>query len=249
MVPARPPRPARQPGAQLLRVERHARPLRRGAHHLRRLRELQLVVGPGRRRLLLAPLLLPPARPELGQPRGAAGDVQHRRLLARDGGRRAAPRRGAVPVRARRHELREPARDARGAEGAARPHRRALRRPHAARRGQPVARGRGRLLRRGRRVPHGLPLPAHAAHVHGGADGGPLPADRHPRPDAADRRRLPVGHLPAQPRRADPRDGHRRGARLHVPHLRRRPPGAHQPRHPPAAGPAARERPPRDRAR
>jgi maltose alpha-D-glucosyltransferase / alpha-amylase len=27
---------------------------------------------------------------------------------------------------------------------------------------------------------------------------------------------LPVGHLPAQPRRADPRDGHRRGARLHV---------------------------------
>ena len=32
----------------------------------------------------------------------------------------------------------------------------------------------------------------------------------------ADPRRLPVGDLPAQPRRADPRDGHRRGARLHV---------------------------------
>ena len=31
-----------------------------------------------------------------------------------------------------------------------------------------------------------------------------------------DPRRLPVGHLPAQPRRADARDGDRRRARLHV---------------------------------
>ena len=29
-------------------------------------------------------------------------------------------------------------------------------------------------------VPHGLPLPAHAAHVHGGSPGGPLPDRRHP---------------------------------------------------------------------
>ena len=35
-------------------------------------------------------------------------------------------------------------------------------------------------------------------------------------------RRLPVGAVPAQPRRADARDGHRRGARLHVPRLRAR---------------------------
>ncbi len=38
--------------------------------------------------------------------------------------------------------------------------------------------------------------------------------------------RVPVGAVPAQPRRADPRDGHRRGARLHVPRLRAGPPGA-----------------------
>ena len=35
-------------------------------------------------------------------------------------------------------------------------------------------------------------------------------------PDAGDPGELPVGHLPAQPRRADARDGQRRRARLHV---------------------------------
>ena len=42
-----------------------------------------------------------------------------------------------------------------------------LPRPRAARRGEPVAGGRRRVLRRRRRVPHGLPLPGHAAHLHG----------------------------------------------------------------------------------
>ena len=42
-----------------------------------------------------------------------------------------------------------------------------LRRPGAARRGEPVARRRRRVLRRRRRVPHGVPLPGDAAHVHG----------------------------------------------------------------------------------
>ena len=42
-------------------------------------------------------------------------------------------------------------------------------------------------------------------------------------------RDLPVGHLFAQPRRADPGDGHRRGTRLHVPGLRR---GSHRPDQP-----------------
>jgi maltose alpha-D-glucosyltransferase/alpha-amylase len=37
----------------------------------------------------------------------------------------------------------------------------------------------------GRRVPHGVPLPAHAAPVHVVADGGPVPGDRHPPADAA----------------------------------------------------------------
>ncbi len=46
------------------------------------------------------------------------------------------------------------------------------------------------------------------------------PDHRHPRADAADPGDVPVGDLPAQPRRADAGDGDRRGARLHVPRLR-----------------------------
>ena len=37
---------------------------------------VELDLGPDRRRVLLAPLLLPSARPELRQPRGAAGDAR-----------------------------------------------------------------------------------------------------------------------------------------------------------------------------
>ena len=47
--------------------------------------------------------------------------------------------------------------------------RRRLPEPHAARRGEPVAGRRAAVLRRRRRVPHGVPLPADAAHVHGAA--------------------------------------------------------------------------------
>ena len=53
--------------------------------------------------------------------------------------------------------------------------------PRAAGRGQPVAGRRRRVLRRRRRVPHGLPLPGHAAHVHGGAARGGQPDLRDPR--------------------------------------------------------------------
>ncbi len=168
------------------------------------------------------------------------GDV---RLLDEDGRGRPAARRHPVPLRARRHQLREPRRDARLPEGAAQAHRRQLPEPDVPGRGQPVARGRARVLRRGRRVPHGVPLPADAAPVHGDPDGGPLPDHRHPRADAGDPRRLPVGPVPAQPRRADARDGHRRGARLHVPGLRARAAGADQPGHPSPAGAAAGQRP------
>ena len=83
-------------------------------------------------------------------------------------------------------------------------------------RGQPVAGGRRGVLRRRRRVPHGVPLPGHAAHVHGHAPRGRDADLRDPRPHAGDPRQLPVGPVPAQPRRADARDGHGRGARLHV---------------------------------
>ena len=53
--------------------------------------------------------------------------------------------------------------------------RRALPRQGAAGGGQPVARGCGGVLRRRRRVPHVLPLPADAAHVHGPAPRGAPP--------------------------------------------------------------------------
>ncbi len=76
---------------------------------------------PVAKRLLLAPLLLAPAGPQLRQPerhpRGRARDA----LLARHGRRRHAPRRDPVSVRARRHQQRKPAGDARGAEIHTRP--------------------------------------------------------------------------------------------------------------------------------
>ena len=63
-----------------------------------------------------------------------------------------------------------------------------------------------------------------------------------------DPRQLPVGPVPAQPRRADARDGHRRGARLHVRGVREGPAHEDQRRHPPPARAAARQRPRRDGA-
>ena len=58
----------------------------------------------------------------------------------------------------------------------------------------------------------------------------------------------PVGALPAQSRRADRRDDHGRGTRLHVLGLRQRSADADQRRHPPAPGAAGREQPPPRRA-
>ena len=95
---------------------------------------------------------------------------------------RLPPGRRALPVRARRHQRREPARDARLPQAGAGRDRRQLPRPRAAGRGQPVAGGRRRVLRRRRRVPHGLPLPGHAAHVHGGPARGGQPDLRDPAP-------------------------------------------------------------------
>ena len=139
-------------------------------------------------RLLLAPLLLPPARPQLRQPRRRGRRHRHARLLARHGRRRPAPRRRAVPPRARGHQLREPPRDPRGAQAAAQAHGRPLPGPHAAGRGQPVARGRRVVLRRRRRVPHELPLPGDAAAVHGPAPRAPHADRRHHGADARSRR-------------------------------------------------------------
>ena len=214
-------------------------------HHLRRHRASNWAWDPESEAVLLASLLQPPARSELRQPGGPRRDVERDALLARTRRRRVPGGRRAVPHRAGGDDLREPARDARGAQVPAQPARRALPRSHAARRGQPVARGRARVLRRRRRVPHGVSLPADAAHVHGHAARGPQAAHRDHRTHARHPRELPVGDLPAQPRRADAGDGHRRRARLHVSTSTPRDPRiAHQPRHPAAAGAAARWRSP-----
>ncbi len=248
MVSARAAGPSGKRGARVLRVERHQPALPGRANHLQGLRGLQLDVGSRRGRVLLAPFLLTPARPELRQPQGQGVGAEGAGLLARFRRRRRPPRRHPVPLRARRHQLREPAGDAPVSQGDAKPRRWQLLQPHAARRGQPVAGGRRRLLRRGRRVPHVLPFPAHAPAVHVDSHGGPLSDRRHPGPDAVDPRQLPVGAVPPQPRRADARDGHRRRARLHVSRVHTGPPGAHQPRHSPAPRPAARQRPQAHRA-
>ena len=123
-------------------------------------------------------------------PQRAEGDLPHDALLARHGRRRLSARRDSLPGRARRDQQREPARNARGDQ--ADPRRRIdaqLPEPHAARRGEPVAGGRARVFRRRRRVPHGVPFPADAAHVHGDRAGGPPPRGRD---HAADARTFPT---------------------------------------------------------
>ena len=60
--------PPGSPRARLLRLERHRPEVPGHAHHLHRHRDLELDLGPGRQGVLLAPLLQPPARPQLRQP-------------------------------------------------------------------------------------------------------------------------------------------------------------------------------------
>ncbi len=104
-------------------------------------------------------------------------------------------------------QLREPPQDPRAAQAGAQGRRRRVPRPGAAVRGQPVAGRRRRVLRRGRRrVPDGLPLPGHAAAVHGRPPGAAVPDLGDHGPDAGHPGELPVGRLPPQPRRADPRE-------------------------------------------
>ena len=240
------------PVRRLLRLVRHRRDVPGRPGHLRRHRAVELDLGPGPPAVLLAPVLLPPAGPQLRQPGGPRRDPRRDLVLVRHGPRRLPARRGALPLRAPGHQRREPPRDPRVPPQGPPVRRREVPRQGPARRGQPVARRRRRLLRRlrgrRRRVPHVLPLPGDAAHLHGGTPRVALPDLGDPRADAADPVGLPVGHLPAQPRRADPRDGHRRGPRLHVGRVRQGPPHEGQHRHPPAARPAARQRHQPDRA-
>ncbi len=123
-----------------------------------------------------------------------------------------------------------------------------LRRRQRRRHGRHHRRGQPGRRRGGRRMPHGLPLPADAAHVHGHRPGRPLPDHRHHAADPRGAAELPVGDLPAQPRRTDAGNGHQQRARLPLGGLRLRPPRAYQPRHPPPAGAADGARPPPHRA-
>ena len=74
---------------------------------------VELDVGSGGQGLLLAPLLPPPARSQLRQPAGPPRAARRHALLAGQGPRRLPLRRGALSLRARGHQLREPARDPR----------------------------------------------------------------------------------------------------------------------------------------
>ena len=67
---------------------------------------------------------------------------------------------------------------------------------HAPGGGQPVARGRRCLFRRRRRMSHGLPLPAHAATLHGHPYGRPVSHHRYSSADAGPGRNQSVGSVP-----------------------------------------------------
>ena len=62
-----PAAPSRAGAARLLCLERHRPEIRGHPHHLPRHREVELDLGPGGQGLFLAPLLQPPARPQLRQ--------------------------------------------------------------------------------------------------------------------------------------------------------------------------------------
>ena len=171
------------------------------------------------------------------------------RFLARHGRGRLPSRRDPLPGRARGHELREPARDARHHQGDPRarsttstPNRMIL-----AEANQWPADVRA-VFRRRRRMPHGVSLPADAAHLHGAPAGGPAPDHRHHGADAADSRQLPVGlflrnhdELTLEMVTDEERD-YMYFAYSADPRMR------HQPRHPPAAGAADGQQPPPHRA-
>ena len=119
--------PPGSPWRELLRLERHTRPVRRRQDHLHRHGDLQLGLGSRGGRPLLAPLLQPPAGPELRKPARSGRRCCDRRLLARPRPRRTAARCGAVSLRGRRDELREPGGDARLPARAPAPRGRAVR--------------------------------------------------------------------------------------------------------------------------
>ena len=235
--------------ARLVRLERHRPEISRHPHHLHRHREIELDLGPGGRRLLLAPLLLAPARPQLRQSARAVGDGAGDAPLARPRRRRVPARRHSLSVRARRHQQREPAGDARGHQAAARRarrlrarHRCCSPRPTSGRRTCSAYFGDGDECH----MAYHFPLMPRIYMAIAQEDRFPITDILRQTPDIP--AELPVGDVPAQPRRADARNGDRRRARLSVVDLCGRSARPHQSRHPPPPRAADGQRPAQDRA-
>ena len=244
---------ALEPGlaqARLVRVVGHRQALRGRAHHLHGHRGVQLDVGSGRRRVLLAPLLPSPARPQLRQSRGGGGDARRR---CASGSTSASTASGSTPCRTSTSATGRTARTC------------PRRTPSCAACAAYVDYSHPDTVL----LAEANQWPADVVEYFG--DGDECHMAFHfpvmPRMFMALRReearpiyeilaqtpaipgQLPVGPVPAQPRRADARDGGRRGARLHVRGVRQGSAHAHQRRHPPAPRAAARQRARRDRAR
>ena len=201
----------------------------------------ELVLGPGRQGLLLAPLLPPPARSELRQSRRPGGDARHHDLLARQGPRRLPVRRRALPLRAGGTSCEN------------------LPETHAYLkevRAWVDAHYEGRIL-----LAEANQWPADVRAYFGDGDEFhmafhfPLmprvflavrhadrrPGHRHLPAHPGDPAGLPVVPLPPQPRRAHARDGERGGAPASLLRLRRGPADAAERRDPAAPRPAARQ--------
>ena len=185
---------ARQPQGRLVRLERRRPALARGARRLRRRGDVQLDMGPSARqqyywhRFYSHQPDLNYENPDVVE--AMFGVVRFWLDLGLDGFRL-----DAVPYLFQRDgttgenlpETHALLRQLRKEVDAAHPNR-----VHAGR-SQPVARRPRRLLRRRRRVPHVLPLPAHAAPVHGGPARAALPRHRDPGPDPGDPRQAANG--------------------------------------------------------
>ena len=87
------------PLRRLLCLVGHRRQVPGRADHLRRHRAVELDLGPGAPAVLLAPLLQPPARPQLREPEGPRRDPRGPQLLAGHGAGRVPARRRALPLR------------------------------------------------------------------------------------------------------------------------------------------------------
>ena len=174
--------------------------------------------------------------------------LERDRFLARPGRGRLPSGRRAVPLRARRHQLREPAGDARVPQATARAHRFEISKI-ACCWPKPISGPKtpSPILDRGDECHMAFHFPLMPRLFMSLRMEDRFPDRRNSAADAAIPPSLPMGPVPAQSRRTHARNGHRRRARLHVSRVRAGPPHAHQPGHPPAPGAAARKRPPQDR--